>query len=124
MSPNNIHEFLSRCKLAILAYLEKGIEEWGLIIMVFVVGFGSFGLGRLSALESAEPPVSIVQAPILQSPEGIYPGGQFVASRTGSVYYYPWCAENITPDKMIWFATEAAAKAAGYSPAKNCKGLE
>jgi hypothetical protein len=125
MSPNNIHEFLERCKLALWAYLEEGIGEWGLIIMVFLVGFGAFGLGRLSALEDVRPPVSIEMAPVLAQPQGMYPGGQYVASRTGSVYYFPWCAEGtISPDKMVWFASEAAAKAAGYLPAKNCKGLQ
>ena len=126
MSPHNIHEFLGRCKLAIWAYLEDGIGEWGLLIMVFLVAFGAFGLGRLSALESAMPPVSITMAPSLAKPQGMYIGGLYVASRTGSVYYFPWCAGggNIAPDKAIWFATPSAAKAAGYQPAKNCKGLQ
>ena len=122
MSQNNIQEFLIRCK----ASLEDGVGEWGLYIVVFLVAFCAFGLGRLSALEAAEPPVSIQQVPTLSAPQGIYPGGQYVASKTGSVYYYPWCAggSNIAPEKRVWFASEEAAKTAGYTPAKNCKGLE
>ena len=94
--------------------------------MVFLVAFGAFGLGRLSALESARPPVSITTAPILEKPQGIYPGGQYVASVTGSVYYFPWCGggKNIPPDMQIWFPTATSAKAAGYQPAKNCKGMQ
>jgi hypothetical protein len=122
MSSRNIQEFLIRCK----ASLEDGVGEWGLYMVVFLVALSAFGLGRLSALEAAQAPVSVQMAPILASPQGIYPGGQYVASRTGSVYYYPWCAagQNIPPERKLWFATAAAAKAAGYVPAKNCKGLE
>ena len=122
MSQSNIQEFLIRCK----ASLEDGVGEWGLYIVVFLVALSAFGLGRLSALEAAQEPVSVQMAPNLASPQGIYPGGQYVASRTGSVYYYPWCtaAQNIAAEKQIWFATEAAAKAAGYAPAKNCQGLQ
>ena len=121
MSQSNIQEFLIRCK----ASLEDGVGEWGLYMVVFLVALSAFGLGRLSALEAAQAPVSVQMAPILASPQGIYPGGQYVASRTGSVYYYPWCAggQNIAPEKQIWFATAVAARAAGYAPAKNCKGL-
>ena len=119
---HNIQEFLTRCK----SFLEEGIGEWGLIIVVFLVGFGSFGLGRLSALQAAQPPVSIETAPSLSKPQGIYVGGLFEAFRTGSVYYYPWCtgAEKIAPDAQVWFKTAEAAQAAGYLPAKTCKGLE
>ena len=122
MSSRNIQEFLIRCK----ASLEDGVGEWGLYIVVFLVACSAFGLGRLSALEAAQPPVSVQMAPTLALPQGMYPGGQYVASRTGTVYYYPWCAggQNIAPDKQLWFATEAAAKAAGYAPAKYCKGME
>jgi hypothetical protein len=118
----NIHDFLLRCKLR----LEAGIGEWGLYIVVLLLAFSAFGLGRLSALEAAQPPVSVSAAPTLAEPQGIYPGGQYVASRTGSAYYYPWCAggENIPPEKQVWFPTATAAQAAGYQPAKNCKGLE
>lgn len=118
----NIQDFWLRCKV----WLEDAIVEWGLIAVVFLVGLSSFGLGRLSALEASEPPVSIAQAPVLTQPQGIYPGGEYVASDTGTVYYFPWCAaaENVPPAKQVWFATESAAQAAGYAPAKNCKGLQ
>jgi hypothetical protein len=126
MSSRNIQEYLTQCKSVLLTSLEAIIGEWGLLITVFVVAFGSFGLGRLSALENARPPVSIIQAPTLEKPAGMYIGGLYVASRTGTVYYYPWCAGggNISPDKAVWFPTAAAAQKAGYAPAKNCKGLQ
>jgi len=105
---------------------EGVIGEWGLLTIVLLVGLVSFGLGRFSALEEVRPPVAIQEAPTLAQPQGVYPGGLYVASRSGSVYYYPWCsgAANIAPGKQLWFATAAAARAAGYSPSKSCKGLQ
>lgn len=101
------------------------VGEWGLVAIVFLVALASFGLGRLSALESARPPVAITQAPVDVSPRAITLGGLVVAARTGSVYYYPWCsgAGNIASQNERWFKSEEEAERAGYRPAKNCKGL-
>jgi len=98
--------------------------EWGLFGLILLTALGSFGLGRLSALIEARPLVSIQEAAAADLP-AMAPGGLLVASRTGSVYYYPWCsgAAKITAANQRWFQSESAAKAAGYSPAKNCKGL-
>ncbi len=111
--------------LKIKGLLDAGIGEWGLFVLVFLIGIASFGLGRLSALQDVRPPVSLNQAGWEASPRALYVGGLIVASRTGSVYYYPWCtsAVNILPQNQVWFADEAAAQQAGYAPAKTCKGL-
>ncbi|HEY0010394.1 MAG TPA: Ada metal-binding domain-containing protein [Candidatus Paceibacterota bacterium] len=52
-------------------------------------------------------------------------GGKLVASKTGTKYYLPWCgtAKRIKEENKVWFASKAEAEAAGYEPAKNCKGL-
>lgn len=104
---------------------EVVLRDWGLILVIFLGSFSSFGLGRLSATESARPPVSVSQAPMEGEPRGMAVGGLVVASKTGSVYHYPWCsgASKIKPENQLWFTTEDAAKAAGYSPSKNCEGL-
>lgn len=101
------------------------IAEWGLIVVVFLLAVVSFGLGRLSALEEVRPPVSIGQAEASPKPEALFIGGLVVASRSGSVYYFPWCsgAQKIAPTNQRWFEGEAQARQAGYSPAKGCKGL-
>ncbi len=101
------------------------IHEWGLILIVFLVAVSAFGLGRLSALEDVRAPVSITEAPIDAKPRAMTTGGLLVAARSGSVYYYPWCtgAAKILPANQVWFQGEAAARNAGYAPAKNCKGL-
>ena len=117
----NIQEFLDKCK----GHVYEGVGECGLIMVVFLVGIASFGLGRLSALETARPPVSITQAPELASPRAMYLGGLLVAAKTGHSYYFPWCAgmDKISPENQVWFKDEVAAQKAGYTPAKNCKGL-
>jgi len=105
--------------------LEDGVGEWGVIAIVVLVGFSSFGLGRLSALEGAKPAVSIREAQTGAAARALPLGGLVVASRKGSAYHYPWCsgAESIAEQNKIWFKSEEAARKAGYTPAKNCKGL-
>ena len=112
--------------LKIKSATEHTLGEWGLVAVVFLVALTSFGLGRLSALEDGKPPVSIEAAPALSEPRGMYIGGLVVAARGGNSYYYPWCAgaAKILPANRVWFQSEEAARAAGYAPAKNCKGLE
>jgi hypothetical protein len=109
----------------IKARLDLGLSEWGLVALVCLVGVASFGLGRLSALEDVRPPVSLEQAPTTASPQALSVGGLIVASKTGSVYYFPWCsgALKMTEQNKRWFADEASALAAGYTPSKSCKGL-
>ena|SRR3989344_192878 len=101
------------------------VHEWGIVIIVILIGLASFGLGRLSALEDARPAVSAVEADAGRA-RAMYVGGEVVASRNGSAYHYPWCpgAQSMSPANKIWFASEEAARRAGYSPAKNCKGLQ
>ena len=61
------------------------------------------------------------------SPSGSAGEGEklFVASKSGTKYYYPWClgVSRIKEENKVWFATADEAKKAGYSPASNCKGL-
>ncbi len=104
---------------------EDGLREWGVGIIVMLVGLGSFGLGRLSVVETPQGPVTLLEASSSPETPQIPLGGQLVAARTGTVYYYPWCAgaAKITPEKQVWFPTEAAAQKAGFRAAKNCKGL-
>ncbi|HEY9582849.1 MAG TPA: hypothetical protein VJK09_00855, partial [Candidatus Paceibacterota bacterium] len=46
-----------------------------------------------------------------------------VVSKNGSKYHYPYCssAKQIKEENKIVFATPAAAEAAGYTLAANCK---
>lgn len=48
-----------------------------------------------------------------------------VASKNGTKYHYPWCAgaKQISDKNKITFNSIAEARASGYTPASNCKGL-
>ncbi len=110
--------------------IKRNIEdsrEFVFSLIIILVAFAAFGLGRLSALESAREPVRITQAPQSDVPgESWNIGGRVVASRSGSKYHAPWCggAERISEKNKIWFKDEEAAKKVGYTPAGNCKGLK
>jgi len=115
----SIQETWQKIKLS----LEIGLGEWGIALLVVLVAFACFGLGRLSVLSEAKSSISISAAaagvPVIAA------GGMYEASKSGTNYYFPWCtgAESIQPEDQVWFKSEAAAQKAGYSPAKNCKGL-
>lgn len=111
--------------LKIKAFADDALAEWGVAAIVLVIALASFGLGRLSAFEDAKPVLSVAQAPVASEPAALYMGALVVASRSGSVYYYPWCAgaQKIAPANQVWFSDDAAAERAGYTPSKSCKGL-
>lgn len=77
--------------LRIKGTAEEVLSEWGSMAIVVLLGLASFGLGRLSALEGAKPPVSVREAPVSNA-RVMTIGGEVVASRSGSAYHYPWCA--------------------------------
>lgn len=106
------------------AYVAKGVGEWGLFLLIVLAILSAFGPGRLSALVDAKPLIGL-QTAAAGGAVPVAPGGLYVASRTGSTYYFPWCsgATQIAPENERWFKSEEAAKRAGYRPAKNCKGL-
>ena len=118
----SIQELIGKIK----GLLDNRVGEWGIPIIVILVGLASFGLGRLSALEEVKPIVSITQAQEASAAAAMTVGGLVVASHSGSTYHYPWCvgATTIKDSNKVWFKDEAAARTAGYSPAKNCKGLK
>ncbi|MFQ5661709.1 MAG: hypothetical protein ACE5F2_00445 [Candidatus Paceibacteria bacterium] len=109
-----------------------------IVAIIILVGFAGFGLGRLSLIEDSRDPVRIefpksLSASVLNSsktPEGTaVPSGDnglLVASKNGSKYHYPWCSggKRISEKNKIWFDSVDSARKAGYTPAKNCKGLK
>lgn len=119
-------------------------------VIIILVAFGSFGLGRLSKIEGSKTPIRIENAPKTtsdtfssaqdrgapttntqmssQSASAIGTtsnSSQLVASKNGTKYYYPWCSgvKNISPANLIYFASKSEAEARGYTPSATCKGL-
>ena len=122
----SIREFFSQIKPRLGAFWGSGTgADVALFLIIMLVGVGSFGLGRLSVTSEENGGITMSQAPTSSAPTPLPPGGLFVASRNGSVYYYLWCggAKNINPSNLVWFSSEEKAKAAGLKPAANCKGL-
>jgi len=118
----------------------SGKNEIFLILLVSLIAFISFGLGRLSTIDSTpKNPIHIedsvqyqgatsngaLQNTLKTTSKGEI-GGFLVASKSGSKYHFPWCsgAGRIKEENKIWFNTVGDARAAGYTPAANCKGLE
>lgn len=101
------------------------------VLVLVLLGVSSFGLGRLSALENQQSTVAVCPSQSLTSKAAAHQAqapttqGQYVASKNGSVYHYPWCsgAQRIKEENKVWFTTKNAAEGAGYRPAANCKGL-
>ena len=121
-------------------------------LVIFLVGLGSFGLGRLSAVMPGKEPVRIEQVVEFasgseESKKEISGGtgesksetvsnqtaatvlssikGKYVASKNGTAYHLPWCsgALKIKEENKIWFDTKEEAEKRGYKPAGNCAGL-
>ncbi len=112
------------------------------VLIIVLVGLSAFGLGRLSALETGRMQVRILEPTqeaavvnmladgektneVSRIPEIANLGGQYVASKKGKKYYFPWCGgvARISDTNKVWFNTKEEAEQAGYTPAGNCKGL-
>ncbi|HEC32668.1 MAG TPA: hypothetical protein ENI63_00215 [Candidatus Kaiserbacteria bacterium] len=103
-----------------------------IIAVIVLVGFASFGLGRLSVQDTRKVPVTIVETKSQTASVGVLNNGKkdsmenVVASKNGTRYYLPWCsgARRIAKQNLITFSSIKEAKKAGYTKAANCKGLE
>lgn len=110
-----------------------GSRELFPVLLLLLVGIASFGLGRLA--ERASSPASGMEAAVAGAGEvveagtlgeaNLPPAAGYVASRHGEKYHLPWCAGagHIASENEVWFATEEEARAAGYEPAANCRGI-
>jgi len=124
------------------------LPDMAIGILIFVVGLGSFALGRISADDSPSERIPVheeslvigagdTQGPQVGSPstvatpevatttKGPEKEGGYVASKNGTKYHLPWCsgALRIKEENKVWFQTKEEAQAQGYAPAANCKGI-
>lgn len=146
---HSIKDFSKKIKSFLLNIKDKIYnEETGLsikndlfiIILIFLVGLTSFGLGKISTFERKKIPISILNkqtsmyASVAESIKTT--GGQentktqekgiVVASKSGKKYYYPWCSgvDRIKEENKVWFNSIEEAKARGLTPASGCIGLK
>jgi len=122
---------------------EKG-KDILIVIIVILVGLGSFGLGRLSKggqnpgieieytdetlpkIENQEASVisSITSSSLLQNTEIENPTGKtFFASNRGTKYYSVGCSagKTIKQENRIYFGTREEAERAGYELSSSCQ---
>lgn len=117
-------------------------------LVIILMGFASFGLGRLSAQESSRPELKFYPEGFITTNDGAIVNSKevigdeevgeseqdnttsakqtlYVGSKNSDKYHYPWCsgAQRIKDDNKVWFASVEEAEAAGYVPAGNCPGL-
>ena len=120
------------------------------IAMVGLVAIGSFGLGStfggenpavgpsllsthrstpaaisLSYEESHVSSTTITVQDVQSSSTQPLTEGTYVGSKNGTKYHLPWCsgALRILEENKVWFRSADEAKAKGYTPAANCKGI-
>ncbi len=115
------------------------------LILIILIAFSSFGLGRLSYLEEKQTPITLITenlknqnlASINSSQQlgsmasksitnkPLLSTGKYVASKNSKLYHAPWCsgAQRIKDENKIWFQTKEEAEASGRTPASNCKGI-
>lgn len=134
--PVSIQDMYERIK----AFLSDDTIFFALVIIL--VGLASFALGRLPVDSGGvnNQPASIIlsensaiaadggaQTAATNESSGADTNatGQYVASKNGSKYHFPWCggAKQMKEENKIWFDSVEEAKAAGYTPAANCPGL-
>jgi hypothetical protein len=135
----NIPDIINNCKKRLKALFTGDVA---LVLIIMLLAGASFGLGRLSTLESTKGKIQIeypdAVTRTLDETEGFIAaagasigdrtnaeGGEFVASINSTVYHLPWCsgAKRINDANKIYFASKAEADAAGYRPAANCPGI-
>lgn len=106
---------------------EKG-KDILIVIIVILVGLGSFELGRLSK-ESKNSGIKIEYPDQIENQEANVissvksSGKNFFASNRGSKYYPVGCAggQNIVQENRIYFATGEEADRAGYELSSSCR---
>lgn len=111
-------------------------SKYFFILVSVLLAIISFLLGRISAI--TKPPITIYKENTVLFNKGEVKGletvkedlssanDEVVASKTGTKYHYPWCAgaKQISDKNKIIFKSIEEAKAKGYLPASNCKGLK
>lgn len=102
-------------------------------ILILLVGVSSFGLGRMSVLDTTDiyPNNNLSQVANISDSENNSQkinseAVQVVVSKNGTKYYALWCSgvSKIKEENKVYYNSPAEAQAAGYTLAANCEGLD
>jgi len=112
--PMTIADARKKCK-SLIARIPRDVLSIAILILASSC---SFGLGYLAGQEHHFSTSTTLQKEVQGT-------GQVVASKNGTKYYLSGCAgaDRISDANKVWFASPAAAAAAGYTPAANCEGV-
>jgi hypothetical protein len=149
-SDMTIHDWAEKIKSFAGTVAGKASAFYTLILLIVIASL-FFALGRFSALEEEHSPIrvynagtasqtsSAVEATLTgtttrttdvsattEIPASTASDGEVIGSKSGKKYYFPWCGtiKRVKPENQVVFASIADARAAGYLPAGNCKGLQ
>jgi hypothetical protein len=98
------------------------------VIIIILVGLGSFGLGRLSKNGQNEQTGVNIEYPdqeanVIRSLENNLDSKNFFASKKGSKYYSASCSagKTIKEENKIYFKDSFEAEKAGYELSDSCR---
>lgn len=121
--------------------VEQKIKPLYGILLLASVALIFFALGRISVQNTPKNEVKIGYVTPLQSATVINSqnttttqevsnpappqDGPVIGSKSGKKYYFPWCGtvKRIKPENQVHFTSIENAKASGFAPGGNCKGL-
>ncbi|KKR32367.1 MAG: Extracellular nuclease [Parcubacteria group bacterium GW2011_GWF2_39_8b] len=119
--------------MSIQETLQK-IKPFYTLLLILVIASIFFALGQLSALEDKHTPIKIKYNNQSQTSAVVNSAdiaeatisGQVIGVKSSKKYYFPWCGtiKRVKPENQVPFADIESAKAAGYIPGGNCKGLK
>ena len=134
--------------MSIKEILEK-IKPFYILLLILVISSIFFGVGRLSSLEENHTPIKIeylsatstssvinafnsitspvkINNPSFVSATTVQTDGPVIGSKSGKKYYFPWCGtvKRIKPENQVYFTSSLEARAMGFLPGGNCKGLK
>lgn len=125
-------------KSNITSRLENFLESrYFVAVIITLVAIIAFCLGRISRIQEAREPVRVLntgQAAAITTSATMSKGTfdtsnistQVVGSKSGTKYHLPTCpgAKQISEKNKVTFNSIEEARAKGYTPATNCKGLK
>jgi hypothetical protein len=149
MIPDTTKEIKPEKSSGFLSRIKPYLHDFFVLICLVLVGFIGYNLGRTNALQKT--PIQLGQANIFgqtsgqetksvtsrtgsttktsapkATPKPQAPRDPRVVvskSSTSKKYHYSWCTSGskIKEENKIWFDTEQAAQASGYTLAGNCQ---
>ena len=119
----------------ILNFVKLRQKDIFMVFCMVLISVISFNLGKIGALKKT--PITIMpgqgQADVYNAISDKNPttpkntqvqviDRRVVVSKNSDKYHFTWCsgAKRIKEENKLWFETEAAAQAAGYTKAGNC----